>query len=450
MGLRRKLAEQTSLRYLIDLNPFGQLFFGAMNIPCIAVFEKRPAYEDEKAVVLLCSKKSWPKGMDKPTRRSEVIAVVRHCMELVEKSGDPLKQDFASAFQFPLSRLREYGGGRWLLSPKEFKIQARPDWPRLAQLLEPSQGVTVGGEDCLSIFLMSEARANELGLEKALVRRIIKGQETVAWRPQWGGNVILYPYHEEKQGRWRPAFSCKKPPVLDALDFEHCADKFEQDWVRTYGVNYISIRRLLEHRRDALEIVKYPKTAEYLLKFYDQLSGRTFKKKNVRDFNREWYEFIWPRDAEIIFGQPKIISPRLTPKVRFALDQEGIGIQDSCLCLAASENTKEAFDELRKRLSTAVGHDVKGVTVFRYLLAFLNSSYAQELLTTGRRPTPKGHFQIDEQFLGELSVPVCKTKRELQKLLEAVDACMMARTEEAVATAESQLNSLVLPLYSKR
>jgi hypothetical protein len=31
-----------------------------------------------------------------------------------------------------------------------------------------------------------------------------------------------------------------------------------------------------------------------------------------------------------------------------------------------------------------------------------------------------------------------------------VDACMMARTEEAVATAESQLNSLVLPLYSKR
>jgi hypothetical protein len=449
-GLRRKLAEQASLRYLIDLNPFGQLFFGAMNIPCIAVFEKRPAYEDEKAVVLLCSKKSWPKGIDKATRRKEVVAVVRRCLELVEKSGEPLKQDFISAFQFPLSRLREYGGGRWLLAPKEFKIRTCPEWPRVAQLLEPSQGVTVGGEDCLSIFLMSEAQAEELGLEKALLFPIIKGQETVAWRPEWGGNVIFYPYHADKEGRWRPAFTCKKPPVLDALDFEHYADKFEQDWVRKYGVNYISVRRLLEHRRDALEIVKYPKAAEYLLKFYDQLSGRTFEKRSIFDLGKEWYEFHRPRDAKIIFGQPKIISPRLTPKVRFALDQKGIGIQDSCLCLAVSDNTKEAFDEFRKRLSKLLSHEVKGVTVFRYLLAFLNSSYAQELLTTGRRPTPKGHYQVDEQFLQELSIPISRTKRELQKLLEAVDACMLARTDKAVAPAESHLNNLALALYSAR
>lgn len=63
IGLRRKLAEQSSLRYLIDLNPFGQLFFGAMNIPCIGVFEKRPAYEGETALVLLSSKKSWSSSL---------------------------------------------------------------------------------------------------------------------------------------------------------------------------------------------------------------------------------------------------------------------------------------------------------------------------------------------------------------------------------------------------
>jgi type I restriction-modification system DNA methylase subunit len=448
IGLRRKLAEQASLRYLIDLNPFGQLFFGAMNIPCIGVFEKRPAYKDEKAVVLLCSKKSWPKAMGKPTRRGEVVAVVRRCLELVEKSGDPLKQDFVSAFQFPLARLREYGGGRWLLAPKEFKIQTRPEWPRIAQLLEPRQGVTVGGEGCLSIFLMSEARAKELALEEPLVHRIIKGQETVAWRPEWGANVILYPYHEDKEGRWRPAFTCKKPPVLDALDFEHCADKFEQDWVRQYGRNSITYKRLFEHRRDALEIVKYPRAAEYLLSHYEQLAGRTFEKRSIFDWGKEWYEFHRPRDAEIIFGQPKIISPRLTPRVRFALDQEGIGIQDSCLCLAVAENTKEGFNEFRKRLSKVLGHEVKAVTVFRYLLAFLNSSYAQELLTTGHRPRPGDVFQVSDQFLEEISIPVCRTKRELQKLLEAVDACMLARTEKALAPAESHLNSLVLALYS--
>jgi hypothetical protein len=449
MGLRRKVSEQASLRYLIDLNPFGQLFFGAMNIPCIAVFEKRPAYEGEKAVVLLSSKKSWPKGMDKTSRRSEVIAVVRRCLELVAKSGDPLKQDFVSAFQFPLERLREYGGGRWLLAPKAFKIQARPGWPRIAQLLEPSQGVTVGGEDCLSIFLMSEDRAEELGLEKALLFPIIKGQETVAWRPQWGGNVIFYPYQPDKEGRWRPAFTCKRPPVFDALDFEHYIDKFEQDWARKYGVNYISIRRLLEHRRDALEIVKYPKAAEYLVKDYEKLSGRTFEKRSIFDWGKKWYEFHRPRDGAIIFGQPKIISPRLTPKVRFALDQRGIGIQDSCLCLAVSDNTKDAFSELRKPLSALLGREMKTVTVLRYLLAFLNCSYAQELLTTGHRPRPGDVFQISDQFLDELSVPVCKTKRELQSLLDAIDACMLGRAEEALTKAESRLNSLVLSLYSK-
>ncbi len=449
MGLRRKLAEQASLRYLIDLNPFGQVFFGAMNIPCIGVFEKRPAYDGEEAIVLLSSKKSWPKGMSTPERRAEAVSLVRRCIELVEKSGDPLKQDFVTAFRFPLSRLREFGGARWLLAPKEFTIRARPEWPRVAQLLEPNQGVTVGGEGCLSIFLMSEARAQELGLEKALMYPIIKGHETIAWRPEWGSNVILYPYARDRDGRWRTAFACRKPPVLDALDFEHRADKFEQDWVRKYGINSISIKRLFEHRRDALELVKYPKAAEYLLKFYEQLSGRTFEKKSILDLGKEWYEFHRPRDAEVIFGEPKIISPRLTPHVRFALDQEGVGIQDSCVCLAVSDNTRQAYNEFRGRLSKLLGHEVKMSTVLRYLLAFLNSSYAQELLTTGRRPTPKGHYQIDEQFLGELSIPVCRTRRDIQQLLDAVDACVIARTPDALKTAEFRLNSLVSSLYSK-
>ncbi len=450
IGLRRKLAEQASLRYLIDLNPFGQIFFGAMNIPCIAVFEKRPAYEGEEALVLLSSKKSWPKGKSAAERRTEAVSIVRHCLELVGKSGEPLKQDFAAAFRFPLARLRDFGGARWLLAPKEFRILVRPDWPRAAQLLEPSQGVTVGGEGCLSIFLMTEARAEELGLEKSLLYRIIKGHETVPWRPEWGGNVILYPYAKDKEGRWRPAFACKKPPVFDALDFEHYADKFEHDLIRTYRLNSITIKRLFEHRRDALEIVRYPKAAEYLMKFYEKLSGRTFEKKPIYHWNKEWYEFHRPRDAEIIFGQPKIISPRLTPRVRFALDQEGIGIQDSCISLAVSDSTRPAYEEFRVQLAKVLGREVKAVTVLRYLLAFMNSSYAQELLTTGRRPTPKGHYQIDELFLGELSIPLCRTKRELQGLLGVVEACMTARTEKSLAEAEFRLNAAATQLYAAR
>jgi hypothetical protein len=149
-----------------------------------------------------------------------------------------------------------------------------------------------------------------------------------------------------------------------------------------------------------------------------------------------------------MLAKPKIISPRLTPRVRFALDEEGIAIQDSCICLAVSENTKEAYNEFRKGLGKLLGHEVQAVTVFRYLLAFLNSSYAQELLTTGHRPRPGDVFQISDEFLHELSIPICRTKRELQKLLAAVDGCMLARTEDALKEAESRLNSLVMPIYS--
>jgi hypothetical protein len=449
MGLRRKLAERASLRYLIDLNPFGKVFFGAMSIPCIGVFDKRPAYDSEQAVVLLSSKKSWPKGLGTFERRAEVVSLVRRSIELVEQSGAPLEQDFVTAFWFPLSRLRDFGGSRWLMAPKEFKIRARSEWPRVVQLLEPSQGLTVGGKGCLSIFLMTEACASELGLEKTLLHRIIKGHETTAWRPERGANLILYPYACDKEGRWRPAFACKNRPVIDALDFEHPADKFEQEWLRKYGINPISIKRLFEHRRDALGLVRYPKAAEYLLKFYEQLSGRTFKKRNVRDFGRAWYEFIWPRDAEVIFGKPKIISPRLTPHLRFALDQEGIGIQDSCVCLAVSDKTRQAYGEFRGRLSNLVGREVKMSTMLRYLLAFLNSSYAQELLTTGHRPRPGDVFQVSDELLEELSVPVCRTRDELQQLLGAVDACMIARTPDALERADSRLNNLVSFLYSK-
>ena len=305
----------------------------------------------------------------------------------------------------------------------------------------------MGGEGCLSIYLLPEARAKELGLEEALLHKIIKGHDTFRWRIQWEEKVILYPYHQDKNDRWVPAFSVNKPPG-DALDFETLADKVEQDYARKYGRNFFAYQRFLEHRRDALGIVKYPTAADYLLKFYDQLSSRTFKKKNVRDFNREWYEFIWPRDAGIIFGKPKIVSPRLTPRVRFALDQEGIGIQDSCLCLAVSENTQDAFNDFRKKLGSLLGHDVKTPTVYRYMLAFLNSSYAQELLTTGHRPRPGDVFQISDEFINELSIPLCRTKRELQTLLDGVEACMIAGTEDALNEAESRLNGLVQGLYS--
>jgi len=297
---------------------------------------------------------------------------------------------------------------------------------------------------------MTEEEAKQRKLDKPLLHRIIKGQQTSAWSVEWEGNVILYPYVSDKKDKWRPAFTCHHPPVLDALDFEHCADKFEQDWVRKYGKHPTSLKRLLEHRRDALELIKYPGVAEYLLQFYEQLSTRIFEKRNIVEWVKQCYEFHRRREAVVVFGHPKIISPRLTPHVRFALDEEGMGIQDSCICLAVTENTKSAFNEFRERLSKLRGKEVKANVVLRYLLAFLNSEYAQELLTVGHRPRPGDVFQISDAFVDELSIPLPRNNRELTQILDAVEECLLARSEKAKSASESRLNPLVSALYSSR
>jgi hypothetical protein len=88
-------------------------------------------------------------------------------------------------------------------------------------------------------------------------------------------------------------------------------------------------------------------------------------------------------------------------------------------------------------------------TVLRYLLAFLNSSYAQELLTTGHRPRPGDVYQVADQLLQELGIPLCKTRREFERLLDAVDACTAARSPDMLDAAESRLNGVVSSVYAK-
>jgi hypothetical protein len=169
-------------------------------------------------------------------------------------------------------------------------------------------------------------------------------------------------------------------------------------------------------------------------------------------FEREYTAPVEPNGERIIATLSEILS-WCRAKARMQVPGEG-GERPlrARLCEAFLEKLfgRKAYNEFRERLAKVLGREVKAVTVFRYLLAFMNSSYAQELLTTGHRPRPGDVFQISDEFLEELSIPVCRTKRELQGVLDAVEACTIARTEKALAEAEPRLNTVVAQLYALR
>jgi hypothetical protein len=202
-----------------------------------------------------------------------------------------------------------------------------------------------------------------------------------------------------------------------------------------------------EHRRSTagrlLGLVKFPKSAEYLVQHYEQLEGRIFKQKNIREFNRRWYEYIWPREPKVMLAAPKIITPRLTRQVRFAMDTVGVVPQDSCICLVPTKKTHQSWHKLREQLETSLGKNLSDGDALKYCLAFLNSPYAQERLVTGRLPTPKGSYAVTEDYLHEIPMPPPPTRQTAIEILDLVDKLMLERDERRTAQLELELSGRV-------
>jgi hypothetical protein len=456
-GLREMIATKTQLRFIIDLNPFGQLFFDAMNIPCLTVAEASPdGGEKDECIAVLSTKPEDFKGLSKEERRKHVVATIREAIEEVSDGSKSAAVGFARAARVPLKRLRETAKDRWNLAALSAKTKTPRSWLTAADVFEPSQGVTVGGEGCLDLFLMSKEEARRLKLESELVHPIIKGRETTRWKTPRAQNVILYPYDVSQQGDGVSAFmldiasvkdertrkALQSLGIADGIDFDRQIDEREQEIARRKGINRSTVQELLQHRM-MLDLVAYPQVAAYLVKYYEQLEGRIFKKRNIRTFNRMWYEFIWPRNPRIMLAKSKIITPRLSKEVRFALDTQRIIPQDSCICMTPTPKTERGYRNLRHQLTNTLGWSATLADVLKYCLGFLNSNYAQDCLVTGHLPTPKGFFAISDKYLHEIPIPPPSDKKSTAAILDLVTRLTKSEDETEIANLESKLGKIV-------
>ena len=442
-GLRQLLATNTTVQMIIDLNPFGQLFFRAMNTPAVTIFDKSlPGKGNFTAII---TKHLNFKDIATSNRRRYVLDKVDDCLEQLTGRRRTMTIDFVTATRLPHQLLKDNAVKRWSLISRDGSPEFKPDWFSIVDIFEPRQGVTPGG--CLDVFLMSEKQAAGLKLEPELVHRAVKTRETDRWHVNWEGLVLLYPYIT-RNGESVPAFTLKHPPLDDILDFENTLDDEERDIRRGRVLDNNTAKDILEHRI-ALVLVKYPQTARYLVRSYTRLNGRIFKKRRMESFGRQWYEYLWPRDPKLLLSANRIISPRLAREPRFSLDIEGFLADDACQYLMPTDRTFKQREEIRKALSQVLGHKAGDIDVLSYCLAFMNSPYAQKTLTSGRRPTPKGSYQISEGYLKEIPVALPSTQEQAEVILSCVKELVQGVTGGHKAVLETRLAKHVMTLLAE-
>ena len=461
-GLRTLLSHNATISWIVDLNPFGQLFFKAMNAPCITVARNiAPAPESKLAAIL--SKRTTDVSGNKVNERQEYVAqIIRKVAASIIATHSTATASFAEGGWIPQTMLQETASSRWNLSPSRVNAKANKDWYTGAELLEVRQGVTPGG--CLDVFLLDEPVTKHRKLEKALVHHAIKTKDLARWAVEWRGRTLLYPYH--KQGdSYVPAFTIDMEKLKDkklakrltelglkdALDFDLQIDDWEREIVRKAGVQQESAAKLLQHRI-ALGLVLYPHTARYLIEHYNRLETRVFKKVNIRKFNRRWYEYLWPRDAGIVLAKERILSPRLIRRARFALDTTGHLSDDACLFLQPTSKTQRGWGSLAKQMKACLGRDATRTELLTYCLCFLNSTVATKSLTEGRQPTPKGSYQITEQSLKEVPIAPPVGKKAVLEMLRLASRIIEAENPfaaEGLAELEAKIDGIVLSLLGK-
>jgi hypothetical protein len=424
-----------------------------MNTPSVTVCKNELPPDDSEALVVMAGKPTNFKNIDQEKRRERVSKLLKFAIDETKRSGHSCK-DFIESYTIPQSRLMSTANTGWNLARVTVAIsKQQTSWLHLTQLVEPFQGVTPGGKGCLDIFLLDRGTAERMNYESDLIHPVIKGIDVKPWKCPDTEHVIIYPYKIEKEAA-KPAFdmaawkamqkndlSSNLRELQDALDFSNAIDTAEERIHRTGSLDQIRLEHLLLHRK-GLGLITYPTIASYLVNDYDILARRVFEKRNIVEWGKRWYEYHRPRDIKVMLQRPKIISPRLTRVVRFAMDTTGIVPQDSCIALAKTSKTQFMWNKLRRSLSESMKRGICDLEVYKFLLAFLNSGLTQKLLVTGRRPTPKGSYQISDDFLADIRIPPCLPDRHLRTILEAVNILYGSKPAE-YPKAQSQINKVV-------
>ena len=236
----------------------------------------------------------------------------------------------------------------------------------MGQLFDTAQGVTPGGEGCLDLFLLEASQAEAAGSEPDLIHPVAKGTDIERYRCNKTGNVILYPYISRNDAAkpafdmalWRAMHQIAQPrgvgSLTDWLDFTTAIDSQEERYRNGAGSELGCSPKTAEPPKGAWHC-RIPKRTGVSCQPL-QCSGEVrFEKRRITASGKQWYEYHRPRDIAAMLKKPKLLSPRLTPKVRFTLDRKGIVPQDSCIALVTTTRQGMPWQDFTNEISKVLG-----------------------------------------------------------------------------------------------
>lgn len=347
----------------------------------------------------------------------DVIDQLRHLVSILESASSG-GTDALEGYRLPQQIIQSDPGRPWDFSPPSVRgmktdLMARKSLTKLGDIMEPTQGVTPGGNS-LDIFLVRSG----VDCEPELLIPVVEAEDIKSWTVEKTDKRLIYPYD-----------SSGSPSALGELPDDLTPDQ--------------ALRSI--EAQIASGTVRFPKTATYLAHFYERLSSRVAEKKPFSAYGKNWFEYHRPRDPKVMRSFPKIMTRRMTKNVEFSLDRTGIVPTDGCITLSL-KGTSKWVHRVRELGAT----DDK---TYLFLLGILNSSVVKFLLKSRQDSWQGGFYQVPEDFLQSIPIPNI-SRRSLSRFLALTQLVETATSglgdQESVDVQVSELYGLQKALASMR
>jgi type I restriction-modification system DNA methylase subunit len=268
----------------------------------------------------------------------------------------------------------------WSLSGAN-KIFTTENFSNINQLLEYTnkimQGVTCGGEGSDEIYYVTDQNIESYNIEERILKTVIRGKNIQRYYTTVYPERLVFPYETETK------------PV---------------------------------------DLRLYPGLSRYLNQFKDKLSGRNLDGKNIKEWNKEWFELWRPRESGF-FDKQKIVCPRIAEKNRFAIDDSGAYLSDSAVAI------------IPKRIDIYL------------LLGILNSKIAEAFIRSTSPYVQGKYYNYSKSYIEKIPIKQPTNKKEdaiadrIIVIVKEIIKLKKKNENSETKALETEIDKLVFELY---
>ncbi|MBQ7514687.1 MAG: N-6 DNA methylase [Schwartzia sp.] len=176
-------------------------------------------------------------------------------------------------------------------------------------------------------------------------------------------------------------------------------------------------------KKVAYDIDGFPKTKAYLMKHYEQLSGRQY----VLKANRNWYEIWVPQNPES-WGHKKIVFRDISAKPEFWYDETGAIVNGDCYWIDINPGTLEEIVYLALAIANS-----------KFIEKYYDVKFNTKLYSGKRR--------YQTQYVEQFPLPYYGTK-EAQQAITIVKEIIAEDNSKTVSSQKKKLDDLVEKMFS--